>query len=422
MAELTLTAETGRATGSRPSNRLRAEGKIPGVVYGLGSDPKTVTVDWRSLRQCLTTDAGLNALINLDIDGEEHLSIVKELQRNPVKRTVTHVDFILIDRDADIEVEVPVVLEGEATLVERENGTVTQALFSLTIIAKPGSIPDQVTADISELEVGGSIRVADLPLPSGVRTEVDPEDPVVLGEMTRASMDAAAEEAGEGAEGEGEGAAEASGEGSGGDAGGDARLIAGGGTPADLLVVGLGNPGAEYERSRHNVGAEVVALLAERHGARLRRSKEHAQADEVRAGAKRLALAVPLTYMNESGQAVAPLVRRYGVEDDLHALVVVHDELDLPVGRLKLKVGGGLAGHNGLRSIKAHLHSDDFVRVRIGVGKPPSKERGADHVLKRVPKAERVGLDIAVQQAADAVEAILDEGVAAAMNRFNALD
>ena len=222
MAELTLTAETGRPTGSRPSNRLRLEGKIPGVVYGLGTDPKAVTVDWRSLRQCLTTDAGLNALINLDIDGEEHLSIVKELQRNPVKRTVTHVDFILIDRDADIEVEVPVVLEGEPTLVERENGTVTQALFSLTIIAKPGSIPDQLVADISELEVGGSIRVGDLPLPSGVRTEVDADDPVALGEMTRASMDEAAEEAGEGEGAEGEGVAEASGEGSGGDAGGDA--------------------------------------------------------------------------------------------------------------------------------------------------------------------------------------------------------
>ena len=222
MAELTLTAETGRATGSRPSTRLRAEGKIPGVVYGLGSDPKAVTVDWRSLRQCLTTDAGLNALINLDIDGEEHLSIVKELQRNPVKRTVTHVDFILIDRDADIEVEVPVVLEGEATLVERENGTVTQALFSLTIIAKPGSIPDQIVADISELEIGGSIRVAELALPSGVRTEVDADDPVVLGEMTRAAIDEAAEEAGEGEESEGEGAAEASTEGSGDDAGGDA--------------------------------------------------------------------------------------------------------------------------------------------------------------------------------------------------------
>lgn len=202
MAELTLTAETGRPTGSRASNRLRAEGKIPGVVYGLGTDPKAVAVNWRELRQALTTDAGLNALINLSVDGEEHLTIVKELQRNPVKRSVTHVDFILIDRDADIEVEVPVVLEGEATLVERENGTVTQSLFSLTIIAKPGSIPDQVVADISELEVGGAIRVADLPLPSGVRTEVDPEDPVVLGEMTRASMDAAAAAA------EGEGGAE----------------------------------------------------------------------------------------------------------------------------------------------------------------------------------------------------------------------
>ncbi len=194
-------------------------------------------------------------------------------------------------------------------------------------------------------------------------------------------------------------------------------------TPGDVLVVaGLGNPGAEYERSRHNVGAEVVTLLAERHGARLRRSKEHATADEVRVGATRLALAIPLTYMNESGQAVAPLVRRYGVEDDLHALVVVHDELDLPVGRLKLKVGGGLAGHNGLRSIKAHLHSDDFVRVRIGVGKPPSKEQGAAHVLKRVPKAERAELDVIVQRAADAVEMILSDGFEAAMNRFNTVD
>ncbi len=221
MAELTLTAETGRPTGSRASNRLRAEGKIPGVVYGLGSDPKAVAVNWRELRQVLTTDAGLNALINLDIDGEQHLSIVKEMQRNPVKRSVTHVDFILIDREADIEVEVPVVLEGDADLVERENGTVSQVLFSLTIIAKPGKIPDQLTADISALEIGESIRVADLALPDGVRTEVDPEDPIAMGEITRATLEseaaeAAAEEAGEA--GTEAGSSDASGEG-GGDAG-----------------------------------------------------------------------------------------------------------------------------------------------------------------------------------------------------------
>ena len=192
------------------------------------------------------------------------------------------------------------------------------------------------------------------------------------------------------------------------------------GTPADLLVVGLGNPGREYDRTRHNVGFEVVDLLIERHGGRLRKGKERALVDEVRIDGERVALAEPQTFMNLSGESVARLVRRFGV-DDLHHLVVVHDELDLPVGRCKVKLGGGLAGHNGLRSIKAHLHSDDFVRIRIGVGKPPSKEHGADHVLTRVGKADRQVLDEMVVLAADAVEAIVAEGIDAAMNRVNAL-
>lgn len=133
----------------------------------------------------------------------------------------------------------------------------------------------------------------------------------------------------------------------------------------------------------------------------------------------RLALAFPQTYMNESGMAVAPLVRRFGI-DDLTRLVVVHDELDLPVGRIRVKVGGGLAGHNGLKSIKAHLHTDAFCRVRIGIGKPPGRREGVDHVLRAPGKAERELLAVAVEEAADAVEAILAEGPAAAMNRFNA--
>ena len=139
---------------------------------------------------------------------------------------------------------------------------------------------------------------------------------------------------------------------------------------------------------------------------------------EVRIGDRRVALAFPQTYVNLSGESVALLVRRHGITDP-DRMVVVHDELDLPLGRVKIKEGGGLAGHNGLRSIKAHLHTDDFLRVRIGVDKPPSKEQGADHVLRRVSKRERAELDIAVQEAADAVEAILADGVAAAMNRFN---
>ena len=133
---------------------------------------------------------------------------------------------------------------------------------------------------------------------------------------------------------------------------------------------------------------------------------------------KRLALAFPQTYVNESGTAVLPLVRRVGI-DDLAKLVIVHDELDLPVGRLQVKAGGGLAGHNGLRSIKAHLHSDAFTRIRIGIGKPPSKDRGADHVLRAASRSERTELAVVIEEAADAVECILSEGVVAAQNRFN---
>ena len=185
------------------------------------------------------------------------------------------------------------------------------------------------------------------------------------------------------------------------------------------MVVGLGNPGQDFAGSRHNAGADVVARLAERHGGRLKRAKEQSLVAEVRMADKRVALAFPQTYMNDSGRSVAPLVRRYGI-DDLSRLVVVHDELDLPLGTVRVKAGGGLAGHNGLRSIKAHLHSDAFSRVRIGIGKPPGgKERGADHVLKTPGKKVRQELDVSIEVAADAVECILIEGLSVAQNRFN---
>jgi peptidyl-tRNA hydrolase, PTH1 family len=190
------------------------------------------------------------------------------------------------------------------------------------------------------------------------------------------------------------------------------------GTPADLLVVGLGNPGEEYAGSRHNSGADTVGVLASRYGGRLKRGKERALSGEVRVVGRLLALAVPLTYYNDSGLAVAALVRRHGIEE-AERVVVVHDELDLPVGVVRVKVGGGLAGNNGLRSIKSHLHTDAFCRVRIGVGKPPGRQQGADHVLRRPGKAERTELDIAIEEAADAVEIIATDGPAAAMNKVN---
>lgn len=190
--------------------------------------------------------------------------------------------------------------------------------------------------------------------------------------------------------------------------------------PRDLLVLGLGNPGERYEGTRHNVGADVVVELARRHGGRLKvDGKVNALVCDVRIDGSRVVLAVPTTYMNESGRAAAALVRRAGL-DDLTALVVAHDELDLEPGRVKLKTGGGLAGHNGLRSLHAHLHSADFVRVRLGVGKPPGgADRGADWVLSKVRGRARDDLDVMVAVAADAVESIVNDGIDAAMQTVN---
>ena len=166
----------------------------------------------------------------------------------------------------------------------------------------------------------------------------------------------------------------------------------------DLLVVGLGNPGEDYAKTRHNLGAEVVEILAKRHDGRLRKGKERALVAEVRIDGHRVALAVPLTYMNDSGLAVGALARRFDV-DPSH-IVIVHDELDLPPVQ--------------------HLKTDEFLRVRLGVGKPVSKERGADHVLNKFGKRERAEIDVTLQEAADAVELILTEGVDAAMTKYNA--
>jgi PTH1 family peptidyl-tRNA hydrolase len=191
------------------------------------------------------------------------------------------------------------------------------------------------------------------------------------------------------------------------------------------LVVGLGNPGKKYERTRHNVGQEAVELLASRHGTSLREGRDKALVGEASlpggSGTEKIVLAVPLTFMNESGQAVRSLLKRHNLKSDEIAtrLVIVHDELDLEPGIVRVKSGGGLAGHNGLRSITSHLSTQDYVRVRIGVGKPPSAADGADHVLRKIPPAERTVLDDAVSRAADAVESLVLRGIAPTMNAFN---
>lgn len=184
-----------------------------------------------------------------------------------------------------------------------------------------------------------------------------------------------------------------------------------------MLVVGLGNPGKKYARTRHNVGTEAVEMLATRLGTDFKVGRDKARIVETRIGDQAVVLAVPTTFMNESGEAVGALARRYRIETA--DVIVVHDELDLEPGVVRIKFAGGLAGHNGLRSISRHLRTDDYARVRIGVGKPRSKDEGADFVLSSIPSTERATLDVAVAVASDAVEAIVTSGIAAAMQDFN---
>jgi PTH1 family peptidyl-tRNA hydrolase len=191
------------------------------------------------------------------------------------------------------------------------------------------------------------------------------------------------------------------------------------GSASTLVILGLANPGTEYEGSRHNVGGDAVRLVVERRGARLKlESRQRALSASIATPRGLVTLAIPTTFMNESGAALKPLLRRTSLED-LTRLVVAHDELDLDPGRLQLKVGGGLAGHNGLRSIATVLGTNDFARLRIGIGKPPSKEQGADWVLQRPTGARKTALAALVEAAANALELVLDFEFEDAQQRVN---
>lgn len=190
------------------------------------------------------------------------------------------------------------------------------------------------------------------------------------------------------------------------------------GSRPSYVIVGLGNPGPAYTRTRHNVGAELVERLAAELGADLKRTRGQARVVETEFEGQPVVLAIPTTYMNDSGRAIARLVRKQGVQTG--RLVVVQDELDLPPGRVRFKAGGGTAGHNGLESIAASLRSRDFLRLRIGVGKPPSKEEGADHVLSKMTPDDRELIDDAIVRGTQALRVLVRDGFDAAQNVLHA--
>ncbi len=210
MSETVLQAEVGRRAGSSDARRLRADGKIPAVVYGHGMDPISVSVDRRELRQALSGAAGMNTILDLTVDGTVYPTLIKDIQRHPVKRSVQHIDFIQVNLNEEIVVSIPIHLDGEAKDVSANGGLVDLAMQELQVRTTPRNIPDGVTIDVSEMTMDTVIRVEDIPLPSGVVAEADAEAPVVTVLTMRtpvldeeeAAAEAAASESADGAEGE----------------------------------------------------------------------------------------------------------------------------------------------------------------------------------------------------------------------------
>ena len=186
--QLELVADCTRGIGTGPSGRLRREGQVPAVVYGLGIDPIAISVPWRELRRCLITEVGTNAIINIDVAGTKYLSMVKQIQRHPVRRDVIHVDFLKVDPDKPVTVEVPVALEGEARKVAALQGMVDQQLFKILIASLPTAIPSVVHVDVSELEIGQVITVSAVPMPAGCAASTAGNATVVQGLATRSTI------------------------------------------------------------------------------------------------------------------------------------------------------------------------------------------------------------------------------------------
>ena len=179
MSETVLQADAGRSTGSAESRRLRGEDRIPGVVYGHGMDPLSISVQRRDLRVALSGAAGLNTILDLTVDGEVYPTLVKDIQRHPVRRNVQHIDFIQVNLNEEVTVAVPVRLEGVAKDVEANGGLVDLTMTEIEVVTTPRNIPDEIVVDVSEMDMESTIRVEDIPLPAGVTATADAEFPVV---------------------------------------------------------------------------------------------------------------------------------------------------------------------------------------------------------------------------------------------------
>src|ERR671911_510345 len=371
MAEVKLVAEPREGTGKGVARKLRAAGRVPGVLYGHGLESTALSVDAKDLFHVLHTGAGTNVLVDLVVDGTEHLIIPRDVQRDHIHGRFIHVDFLTVRRDEKLHLSIPVRIVGESVGV-KAGGVVEHHLWELEVESLPGDVPEAIDADITHLEIGMALRVSDLVAPKGATILTNPEESVVAVQQPQMAVELEEEEA----------AAE------------------------------------PYAKTRHNLGYRVVDELAAREGERFRKARfVGADVSEIHVGGERVLLAKSRAFMNESGPAIASLARKHGVEPD--HVIAVHDEIDLPFGALRVKSGGSTAGHNGLRSLQQALRTPDFFRVRLGVGRPIGRAQAADWVLEPFAKREEPDVAILVDDGADAVRSLIADGLLPTQDRYN---
>ncbi len=406
----TLVVEERPERGSRATRRLRREGFVPGVVYGGGGDNAAFKVRARELRQALVSGS---QVLDLKVgDGRPRPVIVKEQQRHPVRGELVHVDLLAVRLDEKIHSTVLVELVGaEEAPAVKQGGVLEQATHELSVEALPTDLPERVVVDVSGLEGAATMHLAAVPPPPGVTFLDDPEETIIATMVLPTEEEAPGDRGGDvdrrrrGRHGR---AGRASGRGV---RGLIALLRRGDGSSSgsvDWLIVGLGNPGPRYVGTRHNVGFDVAELLARRWelGRAAKRFAGLYTDGRTRPGGPRVGILLPQTFMNDAGRSAGPA--RGALRVPLERVLVVHDEIDLPFGEVRSRLGGGLAGHNGLKSLKRELGGADFHRVRVGVGRPDSTdpEIVAGYVLARFsePAAEVCEL---VERAADEVERVI---------------
>ncbi len=399
MEQTLIRADKRDVKGKGVARKLRKDGKIPAVLYGRGLEAVSITVlsrDWEKLGKQTRRNVIFNMELHGDKDVENRPVMVKEIQKGFLGGKVLHIDFLQVSMERMIEVEIPIHLKGKSK-GEVNGGIVEVHLRSMRVECLPTQIPEEIAVDISDLEIGDSFHVNQISIPGvkllesagvAIVTIIPPavEEKVVVEEAAAIEPE--------------EGKAEDKKE--------DKKEI----EVSLYLLCGLGNKDFQYALTRHNIGYLVIDRFSERFNIPVNKKQSGC-----RIGVREdLVLAKPDTYMNLSGGPLSQLIKKKNVA--LADLIVIHDDLDMEFGKVRIRWDGRDGGHKGVRSIIERTGSNQFHRLKIGIGRNPSMA-SEEYVLKRFQKEELPVLNEALDTAVDALDTFIREGSAKAMSMFN---